>query len=115
MSGVTIASAPETTGRAHRAYGLRSARLGGEFTAGTAGRLRNLFCQATARGETRLILDLHAVTAMDACGVAALLYGQRALDAEGGRLVLRANRIVAWALKESGTVPAFEIWNGAGM
>ncbi|MGH7356331.1 MAG: hypothetical protein ACRELS_17375 [Candidatus Rokuibacteriota bacterium] len=60
-----------------------------------------------ARGETKVILD--------ACGVAALLYGQRALDAEGGRLVLRANRMMAWALKESGTVPAFELWNGAGM
>lgn len=94
---------------------LVRARFGGELTAATAGRLRDLFREAVERGDTKVILDLQAVTAMDACGVAALLYGQRALDAEGGRLMLRANRIVAWALKESGTIPAFEIWNGAGM
>ena len=94
---------------------LVRARFGGELTAATAGRLRGLFRAAVERGDTKVILDLQAVTAMDACGVAALLYGQRALDAEGGRLMLRANRIVAWALKESGTIPAFEIWNGAGM
>lgn len=93
---------------------LVRARFGGELTAGTAGQLRELLRQAVVRGDTKVILDLQAVTAMDACGVAALLYGQRALDAESGRLVLRANRIVAWALKESGTVSAFEIWNGAG-
>lgn len=95
--------------------GLVRARFGGELTAATAGRLRDLFREAVGRGDTEVILDLQAVTAMDAGGVAALLYGQRALDAEGGRLMLRANRIVAWALKESGTIPAFEIWNGAGM
>jgi len=93
---------------------LVRARFGGELTAATAGRLRDLFRRAVEQGESKVILDLQAVTAMDACGVAALLYGQRALDAEGGRLVLRANRIVAWALKESGTTSAFEIWNGAG-
>lgn len=93
---------------------LVPARFRGELTAATAGRLRELFRQAVARRDTKVILDLQAVTAMDACGVAALLYGQRALDAESGRLVLRANRIVASALKESGTVSAFEIWNGAG-
>ena len=93
---------------------LVRARFGGELTAATDGRLRDLFRQAVGRGDMNVILDLQAVTAMDACGVAALLYGQRALDAESGRLVLRANRIVAWALKESGTVSAFEIWNGAG-
>jgi len=94
---------------------LVRARFGGELTAATSGRLRDLFREAVGRGETRLILDLQAVAAMDASGVAALLYGQRALDAGGGRLVLRANRIVARALRESGTIPAFDIWNGAGM
>jgi hypothetical protein len=51
---------------------------------------------------------------MDACGMAALPYGQRMLDAEGGRLVPRVNRIVTRAPKESGTTPAIEIWD-AGM
>ena len=97
-----------TTGAAESLELVRAC-LGGELTAATAGE------PATARGETKVILDLQAVAAMDACGVAALLYGQRALDAEGGRLVLRANRIVARVLMESGTIPAFEIWNGAGM
>ena len=53
---------------------LARARFGGELTAATAERLRDLFRQSVVRGETKVILDLHAVTAMDACGVAALLY-----------------------------------------
>lgn len=112
---MTVAVEALESGTAVLAEELVRARFGGELTAATAGRLRSLFRESVGRRETKLILDLQAVTALDACGVAALLYGQRALDAEGGRLVLRANRIVARALKESGTIPAFEIWNGAGM
>jgi len=52
---------------------------------------------------------------MDASAAAALRYGARAPDAEHGGSMPRANRIVAPAVKESGTIPAFEIWNGAGM
>jgi ABC-type transporter Mla MlaB component len=61
-------------------------------------------------------LDLQAVTVLDAAGVAALLDARRVLEAPtGGTLVLRANRLVCRALRETGTIAAFVLWTGPGM
>jgi hypothetical protein len=59
---------------------------------------------------------LHAVTALDAAGIAALLEARRILETQpSGTLVLRANDVVCRALKDTGTLTAFALWNGSGM
>ena len=69
-----------------------------------------------AAGGARVMITLHAVTALDAAGIAALLDARRVLEAQtGGTLVLRANDRVCRALKETGTIAAFALWNGPGM
>ena len=90
--------------------------LAGPLTAATAPALRAEVRAAIEQGRTALLLDLDAVTGVDAVGVAALLEARRLLEAHtGGTLVLRANPIVCRALKESGTLAAFALWTGPGM
>jgi anti-anti-sigma factor len=90
--------------------------LAGPLTAATAPALRAEVRAAIERGRTALLVDLDAVTGVDAVGVAALLEAHRLLEAHtGGTLVLRANSIVCRALKESGTLAAFALWTGPGM
>ncbi|MGH2399219.1 MAG: STAS domain-containing protein [bacterium] len=96
--------------------GLTRLRLSGPLTAATAPQLRALLGKAAAESAPRLLLDLQAVTAVDAVGVAALLNVRRLVAAqERGVMVLRPNRIVERALRDSGTLTAFEVWNGSGM
>ena len=57
-----------------------------------------------------VVVDLEAVTAIDAGGIAALLNRQRAIEAAAGRMFLRLNPMVTWALKRSGTIAAFRLW-----
>lgn len=95
---------------------LRRLRFEGPLTAATAPRVRALIRERALRGDVRLLVDLQAVTALDAAGLAALLDGQRIVESYAeGALVLRPNRIVRQALKESGTIAAFALWNGSGM
>lgn len=90
--------------------------LAGPLTAATAPALRAEVRAAIELGRTALLLDLDAVTGVDAVGVAALLEARRLLEAHtGGTLVLRANPIVCRALKDSGTLAAFALWTGPGM
>ena len=97
---------------ASRACGL----LAGPLTAATAPALRAEVRAAIDQGRTALLVDLDAVTGVDAVGVAALLEARRLLEAHtGGTLVLRANPIVCRALKETGTLTAFALWTGPGM
>jgi len=91
-------------------------RLTGPLTAATASTVGARVRQAIAGGQARLVLDLQAVTALDAAGIAALLDVRRTLLARaGGTLVLRTNGIVCRALKGSGTITAFALSNGLGM
>jgi anti-anti-sigma regulatory factor len=71
--------------------------------------------QAVRGGAARLILDLDAVTGIDAAGIAALLEARRVLQSQaGGSLVLRTNPVVCRALKETGTITAFGLANRLG-
>lgn len=94
--------------------GVACLRLAGPLTAATAPSLRARVCQAVHDyREARLLIDLQAVTAVDAAGVAALLEAQRILAAQtGGTLVLRANAVVCRALRDTGTIASFALWNG---
>jgi anti-anti-sigma factor len=96
--------------------GLTRVPLAGPLTAATAATLRARVRDAIASGRRALELDLHAVTALDAAGIAALLDARRTLLAQaGGTLVLRTNALVCRALKGSGTIAAFALSNGSGM
>ncbi len=63
-----------------------------------------------------MLIDLQAVTALDAAGIADLLEARRVLEAQpSGTLVLRADDVVCRALKDTRTIAAFALWNGPGM
>lgn len=84
----------------------------GPLTAATAPLLRELLRTHAAARRTRVVADLRSVTAVDASGVASLLAGQAAVTRAGGALALRANDVVVRALRASGTIDAFTLWNG---
>lgn len=105
-----------TPDAAQSPYGLGRLRFAGPFTAVTAPALRAQVRTAVRDGQTRMLIDLHAVTARDAAGIAGLLEAHRVLEAQAsGTLVLRANDVVCRALKDTGTIAAFALWNGPGM
>jgi anti-anti-sigma factor len=86
-------------------------RLRGPITAARAAEVRDFIRRCVAAGDTRVLIDLQAVTALDACGIAVLLEGtKRVALEENGALVLLVNRTVSRALKASGTVSAFRVW-----
>src|SRR4051812_23594284 len=96
---------PETSETAEALDGLAYLRLSGLLTAATAPRLRALVRDAVRRGHARLVVDLWAVTGLDAAGIAALLDARRMLQAQtGGALVLRANSVVRRALRTTRTI-----------
>ena len=96
--------------------GLTRLRLSGLLTAATAPQLRARVRDAVDHGRARVMVDLQAVTGLDAAGIAALLDARRMIHAQaGGTLVLRTNTIVCRALKESGTITAFALLTGTGM
>ena len=118
MSAVAIEEREdrETAEAVQALEGLTRVRLAGPLTAATASVLRARMKDAVERGHTRVVVDLQAVTGLDAAGLAALLDARRLLHAQaGGTLVLRANAIVCRALKETGTITAFALSNGSGM
>lgn len=87
-------------------------RLWGPLTAATAQRVRNLIRGYARMGDIRLLVDLEAVPAIDASGVAALLDGLKVIEGhEGGAMVLRVSKAVRRALKESGTISIFRLWD----
>src|SRR5690349_20249116 len=74
-------------------------RLAGAFTAANAAPVRTRLRRVLQKGHTRVLVDLQAVTRIDAVGIAILLEARRAFQAQaGGTLVLRANGIVCRAL-----------------
>ena len=96
--------------------GATQLRVAGALTAATAPQLRARLRDAVDQGHVRVVVDLRAVTGLDAAGIAALLDAHRTLQAQtGGTLVLRTNAIVCRALRESGTIAAFALLNGSGM
>ena len=98
------------------ANGLGRLRLAGPLTAVTAPSLRTRVREVARQGQIRMLIDLQAVTAVDAAGIAALLEARRVLEAQpGGTLVLRANDVVCRALRDTGTITAFALWTGHGM
>ena len=112
----TGAEAETTSGAAQTPEGLVRLRCRGSLTAVTAPSLRARVRTAVRAGQTHMLIDLEAVTALDAAGIAALLEARRVLEAQpGGTLVLRANGMVCRALKDTGTIAAFALWNGPGM
>jgi anti-sigma B factor antagonist len=117
MSAVAIAEREDRrTDDAQALEGLLRLRLAGPLTAATAPTLRTRVRDAVSRGRARVVVDLQAVTGLDAAGIAALLDARRVIQAQdGGTLVLRANGVVCRALKETGTIAAFALWNGPGM
>jgi anti-anti-sigma factor len=89
---------------------LARIRVEGPLTVASAARLRRLIRGYATLGDVRLLVDLAAVSAVDACGIAALLDGLRVVRAhEGGELTLRVNETVRAALKRSGTVSQFTL------
>ena len=102
----TLAAAPDGV------PGSVRVRLSGPLTAATAAAARIRFHECAARGDRSVVVDLQAVSALDASGVAALLDGQRRLVAYGGGMALRINRVVGRALKASGTIAAFQVYSG---
>ncbi len=116
---ITLQPTPATPGpdaaRGHSA-GAAVVRLDGPITVATAWKLVARVAEAVERGETRLLLDLTRVTALDPAGVAALLEAQRLVEQRpGGTLALHANRLVAGILTTSGTTGRFTLSHGAGM
>jgi ABC-type transporter Mla MlaB component len=105
-----------TSAAAQTTPGLERLRLAGPLTAVTAPALRARIRQGVAEGRTRIEIDLQAVTALDAAGIAALLEARRVLEAQpSGTLALRANDVVCRALRDTGTIAAFALWTGPGM
>jgi anti-anti-sigma regulatory factor len=85
----------------------------GPITAATAPRVREVIRGYAERGSDRLLLDRERVTAVDAVGAAALLSGQKLIQARpGAAMVLRVNAAVRRALVESGTIAVFRIADG---
>ena len=90
-------------------------RLAGPLTAVTAPSFSSRVCEAVRDGQVHMVIDLRAVTALDAAGIAALLEARRVLEAQRrGTMVLRANAVVCRALKDTGTIAAFALWTGPG-
>jgi anti-sigma B factor antagonist len=117
---VSIVDSPvredEATADAEALEGLRRLRFAGALSAATAPTLRAQARAAAREGQARVLIDLGAVTSLDAAGIAALLEARRILEAQpGGTLVLRANGVVCRALKDTGTIAAFALWNSPGM
>lgn len=83
-----------------------SLALAGALTVATAGAFRRLLRDAAPAGPEPVLLDLTQVTALDACGIAALLDARRVFG-EGG-LVVRLNAAVRHALAVAHALPAFE-------
>lgn len=118
MSAVAIEEREdrEVTEASQALDGLIRLRLTGPLTAATAPQFRARVRDAVEHGHARVVVDLQAVTGLDAAGLAALLDARRLFHAQaGGTLVLRANAIVCRALKETGTIAAFALSNGSGM
>jgi anti-sigma B factor antagonist len=117
MNAVAMEPQDRQTAEAAEALeGLARLRLSGLLTAATAPQLRALVREALERGHARVVVDLQAVTGLDAAGIAALLEARRLLQARtGGTLVLRANRIVCRALRTTRTIAAFALSTGTGM
>ena len=90
-------------------------RLAGPLTAVTAPKFRSRVREAVRDGQIHMVIDLRAVTALDAAGIAALLEARRVLEAQPrGTLVLRTNAVVCRALKDTATITAFALWTGPG-
>jgi anti-anti-sigma factor len=118
MSAVAIEERDDrqVTEAAQALDGLTRVRLAGPLTAATAPLLRAQVRDAVDKGHARVVVDLQAVTGLDAAGLAALLDARRFLHAQaGGTLVLRTNAIVCRALRDTGTIAAFALSNGSGM
>ncbi len=112
MNTVEIAAKTQEFSPAGAGDDLVRLRLGGPLTTATAPRFRNLVRGYAKLGDVRLLVDLEAVPAIDASGIAALLDGLRVIGAhEGGVMVLRVNKTVSRALKVSGTISAFRLWD----
>jgi len=117
MSAVAMENQDPRTSEAVEALeGLARLRLSGLLTAATAPQLRALVREAVQRGHARVVVDLQAVTGLDAAGIAALLDARRMLQAQaGGTLLLRVNGVVCRALRKTRTIAAFALSTGTGM
>lgn len=114
MSMAAVTAQPRPAGET--CAGVACLRPSGPLTAATSPRLRAEVRAAVDQGRTVLVLDMEAVTAIDAVGIATLLEARRVLEAQtGGTLVLRANAVVCRALKDTGTITAFALWTGPGI
>jgi anti-anti-sigma factor len=111
MSVSDLAATDVRDGVPQAAGKLVHLRLRGPLTASTAPRLRSVIDAQANEPQCRLLVDLEAVTAVDASGIALLLEAQRAIEATAtGRVFVHANPLVTWALKRSGTITAFRLW-----
>jgi anti-sigma B factor antagonist len=91
-------------------------RLSGRLTAATAPQVRARLRRVIDQRHGRLVIDLQAVTGIDAVGIAVLLEAGRQLQpGGGGKLVLRANALVCRALRATKTIAAFELAPGSRM
>lgn len=91
---------------------LARLRVGETLTAATAPGLRAMLRSYADQGCVRLLVDLEAVAAIDAAGLAALLDGRNLLEGRpGGALLLRLNPAMRGALQRSGTIDAFRVWS----
>jgi hypothetical protein len=80
------------------------------------GLARLRFAGSAAVRDGRMLIDLPAVTVLDAVGVAGLLEARRVLEPQpSGTLVLRTHGVVCRALEDTGTIAPFALSNGPGM
>jgi anti-anti-sigma factor len=92
---------------------LTHMRLAGPITAATSAGAREALRESARRSDFKLLVDLQDVTALDASGVAALLEGRREIDGHAeGAMVLRANRLVIRALRQTRTLGVFDFCAG---
>jgi anti-anti-sigma factor len=109
--GETKSEVEEHVGRAVAERSLML-RLRGRMTAATAPKLRKLIRQYARSPQPRLILDLQGVTLIDVTGIAALVEASTVIeDGAGGEMLLRLNPTVGRALKGSGTIAAFRLYD----
>lgn len=107
----TVAATAEHTAALPQAEsrGITRLRLWGPLTAPSVSAARGLLRHSAGTAGATLLVDLRAVTAIDVCGVAALLDSVRAAEEIGAAVELEVNEVVVRALKASGTITAFRL------
>jgi anti-anti-sigma factor len=103
----------EITSKDHRGY--REIALAGRINLNSVGKLAEAIDGAVAEGQTRIVLDLAGVPAMDSTGLGALVTGCRAARQAGGDLrIVKARAAVRELLERTNVVRVLPLHATAG-